>query len=93
MPSWIALGRRKYDYGLMVDFNRQRALVRANTLWIEGIALEPIQPGRSEYGPAMVLIHRDWRNLYFLNERPDWTDDDYFDWAEQLMNRKGIVKP
>ena len=93
MASYLILGRRKRDFGLVIDFHRERAIVRANTAWIEGVALEQIEAGPSGYRPGMVLVRRDWRQLYFLNERDGWTDAQYFALAATLMRQVGITKP
>jgi len=81
------------DFGLMVDFRKTRAIVRANTALIEGISLEEIPPGMSGYNTGMVLIHRDWKRLYFVIERESWTEDDYFRYAEKRMKERHITKP
>lgn len=77
----------------MVDFDECRAIVRANTTWVDGIPLEPIPDGKNGFAPAMVLIRANWREMYFLKEREAWTDDDYFELAEKRMAVQGIRKP
>ncbi len=93
MPSYLVLGRRKRDIGLMIDFGKTRAIVRANTAWIEGITLEKIDLGPNELRTGMVLIHKNWRNLYFLKERTGWIDEDYFDLASDLLKQRSIDNP
>ncbi len=93
MPTWIQFGRRKKDIGLVVDFHKHRAIVRANTAWIKGTQLEQIPPGPSQFSPAMVLMSRDWKNIYFLIERDDWDEDNYFKYALKRMGELGITKP
>ncbi len=93
MPSFVILGRSKRDIGLLIDFRKARAIVRANTAWIEGTPLEKIDPGQSGYRPGMVLISREWRNIYFLNEREGWTDEQYFDLAQKLMVELSVERP
>lgn len=93
MPEWIRIGQRKNDYAFMVDFHLHRAIVRANTTFIHGYELEEIAPGFSGFKPAMVLVHRDWHELYFVNERQDWTEDFYFEFAEKRFKELGIAVP
>lgn len=87
------LGRRIRDIGLMVDFHRKRAIVRANTAWIDGTELEIIPSGPNDYAPAMVLIHRDWDDIYFLIERNGWVDEEYFAYARKRFDELNIKKP
>lgn len=93
MSSYVMLGVRANSFGLVVDFSKKRAIVRANTRWIEGVALENIPDGPNGYAPGMVLIHRDWRYLYFMAERADWNDDDYFSEANNLLKENKISEP
>lgn len=93
MPNYVSMGRRKSDHAFVVDFHKHRALLRANTGLMEGVYLESIPPGSSGYKPGMVLVHRDWKNIYFLMEQPDWKEDDYFDYAEKKQKELNITKP
>lgn len=93
MPNYFSLGRRKNDMGLAVDFHKKRAIVRANTSWIQGSYLEDIPEGPNQFRPGMVLISHKWRKVYFLRERSGWTDDQYFELAEVLMIKDGILTP
>jgi len=78
---------------LAINFHKKRGVVRANTAWIEGLYLENVPVGLNGYGPGMVLIHREWSNLYFLIERHDWGEVEYFKLADKLFKKKGIAKP
>lgn len=93
MSQYLIFGTTRGDMALMIDFGRKFAIVRADTGRIEGVALEAIPPGPSGYGPGMVLIKAGWKKLYFLIERQEWDDDDYFRYATKLMNEKGIREP
>jgi hypothetical protein len=93
MPAYFVFGKRRNDFGLMVDFHEKRAIVRANTTWVEGVPLEEIPDGRNGFAPAMVLIRAEWKEQYFLKEREGWTDDDYFELAQKRMAIHGIRKP
>lgn len=93
MPSWVQLGRRRSDIGLMIDFHKNRALVRANTMWIQGCPLEIIPEGPAGFQVGMVLINRKWHDLYFLIERKTWKEEDYFDYAEKRILELGIEMP
>ena len=93
MKGYFLFGRRHNDIGLMIDFNKTRAIVRANTAWVDGIALEEIPTGMSGYCQGMVLVHKDWLKVYFLVEREDWSDENYFKFAKKLIDQKGIKKP
>lgn len=93
MPSYFVFGKKPNDFSLMVDFQKKRAIVRANTAFIEGTYLEPVPPGINGYCPGMVLVSKDWRNVYFLIERSEWDDSQYFKLAEDLLKRKKILTP
>lgn len=93
MPPWMQLGRRRSDIGLMIDFHKHRAIVRAHTAWIQGCPLELIPEGPSGFYTGMVLVSRKWNDLYFLIERKTWKEDDYFDYAEKRILELGIKKP
>jgi len=90
MTVTCTTGRRKSDRIAMFDFHRYRGILRANTKYIEGgIPLEEIEPGHT----SLILVHRDWDKMYFLNGRIGWTDEDYFRWAAQRMKDIGIANP
>lgn len=93
MPKWISIGRRRNDFGLMVDFFKKRAIVRANTAFIDGMSLDEIPPGLSGFYPALVLIRREWKNIYFINEHRNWNDDDYFQYANKRLAELEITEP
>lgn len=93
MPKWVQLGRRKSDIGLMIDFHKKRGLVRANTAWIAGYPLEMIPRGLNDSQTGMVLIHSKWNELYFLIERKDWSEDNYFAYAEKRFAELGVREP
>lgn len=90
MCSYVLLCRKEGDFGLMIDFHRKRAIVRANTAWIKGIYLEEIPEGYNGFHPGMVLVKYDWGSLYFLRERRGWEEEDYFDRAKELMKEKKL---
>lgn len=92
--DYFIFGRRRGDIALMVDFTQKRAIVRANTAWIEsGVDLETIPVGPHGYAPGMVLMKNGWFKQYFLIERQGWRDQDYFNHAEKLMGQMGIREP
>jgi hypothetical protein len=93
MPDWIALGRRKNDFGLMIDFHGGRAIVRANAQYIDEPRLEEIPAGRNGFAPCMVLVCSDWKRLYLVIEREGWDDDDYFEFAEKRLRELKVVFP
>jgi hypothetical protein len=93
MPDWITLGRRRNDFGLMIDFHGGRAIVRANSAYIDEPKLEQIPEVRTGYAPCMVLINATWRRLYLVVERTGWDDDDYFGFAQKRFRELGIVEP
>lgn len=38
---------------------------------------------------AIVLVKREWGNkMYFMNEREDWEEDDYFEAADLLIQQR-----
>lgn len=91
--KFIILGKRRNDLALVLDFRNKRAIVRSNTKYVQGIALEEIPAGPSGYYKAMILFHNDWNNIYFLIERLGWDDNDYFDFAQKRMDEFNILKP
>ena len=43
---------------------------------------------------GVVLIHQDWGGrMYFLGERHEWTEDQYFEHADKLFKELGIENP
>lgn len=94
VTDYFIFGRKRGDIALMVDFSLKRAIVRANTKFIEGgVDLEKIPDGPSGYNKGMVLVKNGWKKQYFLMEREGWTDEDYFNHAEKLMGQLGIREP
>lgn len=46
-------------------------------------------PNYEKVQMGMVLVKREWGNkLFFMNERQDWNEDDYFEAAELLMQQR-----
>lgn len=77
-----------------MDFHRKRGMVPVQTKWADGVALEEINPGADESYRGMALVNERWGNqIYFVNERRSWKEDDYFQLAERLLWKKGIVIP
>lgn len=93
MPRWTTIGESEKDFGLSVNFHKHRAIVKANTSRVEGIELELIPPGVSGLSPAMILISRDWNDLYFLIERDGWVEADYFAYAQKRFKELGVKEP
>lgn len=93
MPVVVQFLTSNGDLSLMVDFHKSKSIVRANTALIDGIYLDDIPPGVSGFKPGLVLIHRNWKKLYFVNDRVGWEEDDYFRYAIERLTDKGIVSP
>lgn len=93
MPKWVNFGQRRQDYGLMIDFHKHRAIVRANTALVDSVELELIPFGFSGYAPGMILIHRDWQDIYAVIEREGWEEDQYFEYAHKKFAENKIKKP
>ena len=60
---------------------------------IEGTQLEGIPVNSLGFQPGIVLYHRDWRDLYFLRERKNWKEEDYFEYAELRFKDLKIEHP
>ena len=88
-----AFGRRRSDDLIIVDFHRHRAILRKPTKYVVGVPLEQIEPGIGNAYVAMILFHRDWKNMYFVNNRIGWTDDQYFDFADKRLAGLKILDP
>lgn len=88
MPSYVGMGRRRNDLGLMIDFHKHRAMLKAKTSFIEGIPLEEIPEGPYGFHEGIVLIHRDWENIYFVKQRSLWDEDTYFNYAVDIFKQK-----
>lgn len=81
------------DIDINMDFHKTRMRIKMNTNLIDGVALETIPLVGVDYSPAIVLIHRDWRRMYFVREKLDFTDDDYFEYANKMIQEHGIENP
>lgn len=93
MPSYLSIVNERRQISFMIDFHKHRALMKAKTAMIQGVPLEEIPEGPSGFAEGIVLIHRDWKNLYFLIERKTWKEEEYFFLARELIRKKGIVRP
>lgn len=94
MPDdYIAFHQRNGQLCFVVDFHKERCVVRANTAWIEGIYLDQIPGGENKFAPGMVLYKRGWENIYFVKERPNWGEEEYFRYAGRIMRRENIKTP
>lgn len=93
MAEWIRIGRRRGDTLIMFEWNKQRAMIAANTALISRATdLELIPSGFNGLAPGMVLTSRQWgSNLYCLLKRDGWSEDNYFDYAEKRFKELGIV--
>jgi hypothetical protein len=90
----FVIGRNENDIGALFNFRKLRGMVRANTARIEdGTPLESMPEGSSGLAPGMVLAHAKWSRLYFVCERENWTEDDYFNYADRRFRALGISKP
>jgi len=94
MPAYTALGYKQGEPKFMIDFHRQRAMIKADAGRIEGaVHLERIAFGREGKSPAMLLTKRDWGDIYLVNFRSEWDEDDYFSLADSLFKKHGINNP
>lgn len=91
--SIVTLGKRASDVLLRFNFQKERALIRCETKFVEGIRLEEIQIGRRNLYPGIVLINRKWKNIYVMNVREKlWIEDHYFFWAEKQIQLLGCER-
>lgn len=97
MPKYVRLGTGPHDLGAVWDLEQKdnlKGLVRANTGLIpHAIPLELIPMGKSFYKPGIIFFEREWDSIYSLTERPNWTEQDYFDYARQRFKKMGIKRP
>lgn len=90
MTEYIFIGRRKGDTPILT----KRAAVTANTARVgSGVYLEAVPVNARGEAPGIVLVRSDWTKQYLLQKHDDWTEDDYFNRAEFLMKKAGIVAP
>ena len=71
---------------MVLDFSNQRAIIFMDVTWIEAKHLEKIENDKYGYKMGAVLVRYDWRDLYVVNIRKEWNDQQYFDFAESLIN-------
>ncbi len=72
---------------------RTRGAKLANTAAIDGVGLDEIPWGSHGERMGMVLVHRNWKRIYFVRERTDWTEDEYFQYAMDRIEDMGIIDP
>ncbi len=89
MDLEINFGRRRDDGKIIINFGEKRELLWANTRFIEGMPLEPIE---GSDGSAVVLINEQWNGkIYFAKKRETWKKNDYFDFADRRFKELGIT--
>jgi len=94
MPEYISLEFQGGDPGLVIDWHKQRAMIKTDSAIIEGaVHLETLPDGKNGRAPAMLLTKRGWGDIYLVNFRSGWDEDDYFDLAESIMKKVGIKNP
>ena len=94
MPQYIRLGRRSTDPIVMMDWHKKRGMAKADARYAHGIRLEEINVATGGAEKAIALVSEKWGSVvYFVNVRSTWKEDDYFELAERLMWKKGIVQP
>lgn len=90
----IALGRRKADQGLIIDYKRGRVLARVTTANIpddQKIKLDEIPPGKSGMFPAIILSKVSWGDKVCVAvEREGWGIHDYFMHASRRLGAMGV---
>lgn len=73
---------------------RERAMIKADIDGTERVVpLERIFKAKSGGSPAMVLTKKGWSEIYCVNFREGWDEDEYFELAEAIFEKQGIFKP
>lgn len=92
MPEWILTGRRQNDIKIMVLWKKSRAMIEADTALIQNaVDLEIIPGGQNGLARGIILTDANWGSqLYCLIKRADWTEDNYFDYAEKRFKELGL---
>ena len=95
MTDYIRMGRRKGDPVFMPNWSKERGMIAADTVLIEGATdLEIIPSGFNKMARGMVLTNRKWGSrLYCLVIRDGWTEEEYFSHAEKRFKELGIKVP
>lgn len=92
----VKFGRRRDDNQIIVGWRNERGHVE-HLLFVDvrnvvGIELERIEVRLDGSQFAAVLASSEWgQTLYFLNRRPDWTKQQYFDFARHRREQLGIL--
>ncbi len=96
MPKAFLIGKVD-NFSVSMNWSKRRGIVRAKTENVRfapiGVKLENLAPGPNYFFPAMMLTHAEWKHHYFVMEREGWTEQDYFNHAERLMAKLGIIEP
>lgn len=91
MPEFLKLGLRRGDP--WIAFDGTRGLAKVDVAHARGIALEEIPPNSIGEKIAVVVVVRGWREFYFVRDRMDWTTENFFLYAEELLMKKGVTEP
>ena len=91
--NYIRLCSKDGETSTVIDFHKKQAMMRVNTSWIEGVKLEILPEGENGFYPGIMLIRREWKNMYFVKERKGWDEEIYFELAERLFDKNGIKNP
>lgn len=83
-------GRRKFDEVFKVDWEQKRALRKVNLKSFIGEELEPIINREFSNRMVVALLKAGWSSWKIVNEKEEFSDDDYFNYADGLMRSKGI---
>lgn len=92
MSEWLTIGRRVGDIKFMHIWNKNRGMIEADTALIRNaVDLELIPGGFDGKARGIVLTDARWGSqLYCLIKRAEWTEENYFDYAEKRFKELGV---
>ena len=71
-----------------MNFHQERGIIKCDLKYVEAMELEEIDSTPSGQRMGIVLINRNWPQIYAVNEREAFSEEQYFELAERLIRER-----